>query len=171
MKRILIFGGPGSGKSTLAARLGAKLHLPVFHIDKLFWLPGWVERPKPEVAADIEKVLAMNDAWVIDGNFKKLALESRLRLADTVIILDFGRPTRFYRVLKRNLIHWNKTRPDMQEGCPEKRIPDITFMKYVWRYRNHTLLPIMEIIKGYSGKKIVICTNRKEVDVWLENLT
>jgi adenylate kinase family enzyme len=49
MKRILIIGCGGAGKSTLARQLGDKLGLPVVHLDKLFWHPGWVESSKEEI--------------------------------------------------------------------------------------------------------------------------
>ena len=42
-KRIVIVGCPGAGKSTLAIQLGELLHIPVFHLDQLWWRPGWVE--------------------------------------------------------------------------------------------------------------------------------
>ena len=48
MNRIMIVGQPGSGKSTLAAALGQRTGLPVIHIDKIHWQPGWVERSKAE---------------------------------------------------------------------------------------------------------------------------
>jgi len=48
VKRIMIVGQPGSGKSTLAQALGEKTGLPVIHIDKIHWQPGWVERSKAE---------------------------------------------------------------------------------------------------------------------------
>ena len=41
MERILIIGCGGAGKSTLARRLGEKTGLPVVHLDKLYWRPGW----------------------------------------------------------------------------------------------------------------------------------
>ena len=72
------------------------------------------------MAVDLEKILASNEKWVIDGNYRKVALESRIRLSDLIIILNYGFLTCIWRVLKRNIIYWNKTRPDMQDGCIEK---------------------------------------------------
>jgi len=48
MERIMIIGCGGSGKSTLARQLGEKLSLPVVHLDKLFWKPGWVHISQEE---------------------------------------------------------------------------------------------------------------------------
>lgn len=46
MKKILVLGCPGSGKSTLSRRLGPLLDIPVVHMDRLFWTPGWVSIPR-----------------------------------------------------------------------------------------------------------------------------
>jgi adenylate kinase family enzyme len=48
MQRILVIGSSGTGKSTLARQLASKLALPIIHLDKEYWLPGWVA---PEPAA------------------------------------------------------------------------------------------------------------------------
>ena len=49
MERILVIGCPGAGKSTLSRQLGEKLGLPVIHLDRLFWKPGWVESTREEI--------------------------------------------------------------------------------------------------------------------------
>ena len=45
LKRIAIIGSPGVGKSTFARQLGDITGIEVFHLDRLFWKPGWVETP------------------------------------------------------------------------------------------------------------------------------
>ena len=67
-RRILIIGNSGGGKSTLARQLGAKLGLPVIHLDVLFWKPGWVESGDVEFREAVAAALS-TPAWICDGNF------------------------------------------------------------------------------------------------------
>jgi hypothetical protein len=41
----MITGGAGPGKSSCARHLGQFLDLPVYHMDKEVWLPGWLGVP------------------------------------------------------------------------------------------------------------------------------
>ncbi|EBR8158754.1 adenylate kinase, partial [Salmonella enterica subsp. enterica serovar Newport] len=41
MRRVLIVGCPGAGKSTLAKELANITKLPLIHLDRYYWLPGW----------------------------------------------------------------------------------------------------------------------------------
>ena len=84
--RILVIGPSGAGKSTLARAIGARLDLPVVHLDALFWQPGWVESDDAEFRARIAAV-ADTDAWVIDGNYSR-HLDVRLARAQAAIWLD-----------------------------------------------------------------------------------
>jgi len=47
-RRILVLGCGGAGKSTLAVELGRVAGLPVVHLDRLFWLPGWEHRSRSD---------------------------------------------------------------------------------------------------------------------------
>lgn len=58
------------------------------HLDRIFWKPGWIEAPEAEVRAAMTAA-AENDAWIIDGNFKK-TLPQRLEKADLVIYIDYN---------------------------------------------------------------------------------
>lgn len=85
MKRVLIIGSSGSGKSTLARQLGAKLELPVVHLDRHYWHPGWVYIHY-EWQRTVAK-LVQREEWIIDGNYRS-TLEMRLEAADSVVFLD-----------------------------------------------------------------------------------
>ncbi len=165
MDRILIFGRSGAGKSTLANRLGGRFGLPVFHLDKLFWLPGWVERDKGEMAVDVEKILTDCPRWVIDGNYRKAALESRIRAADLVIVLNYSFPNCVWRVIKRNITHWGKSRPDMQNDCVERF--NFELLKYIWSYPTRTLGPIESVLARFPEKAVKRFRGQGELDRWL----
>ena len=75
--KIQIYGYSGSGKSTLAHDLGAKLGLPVLHMDTVHFLPGWQVREMDEKRRMIEEFMK-NDDWVIDGNYTNLSLHDAL---------------------------------------------------------------------------------------------
>ena len=101
MKRVMIIGQPGSGKSTLARFLGERTGLPVVHIDKIHWKPGWNEREKEEKTALCQAVHA-RDRWIFEGGHSVTWEERRAR-CDTLIWLDFPLWLRVWRVVWRTL--------------------------------------------------------------------
>jgi len=131
-KRIMVLGSSGSGKSTMAVRLSALTGLPVVHLDRLSWNPGWVATPGDVMA---EKIIAAADQplWIIDGNyFGTGTREYRLERANTVVYLDFNRYLCLFRAFKRWIKNYGRTRSDLGEGCPEKM--DAEFIKWIWGY-------------------------------------
>lgn len=132
MQRIMILGNAGSGKSTLARLLGQRLGLPVVHLDKLFWEPGWVE-PDAEQFRERMRAALRGDAWISEGNYARRTFDLRLPRADLVIWLDTPRWTCLRRVIVRSLL--NRPRPDLAEGCREKLDREfLTFLKFVWQF-------------------------------------
>ena len=89
MERIMIIGCGGSGKSTLARQLGEITGLPVVHLDKLFWTPGWVSLSREEFDK-VHREAISQEKWIMDGNFDR-TIPERLARCDTVIYLDFSR--------------------------------------------------------------------------------
>ena len=168
MDKVAILGNSGSGKSTLARNLGEILGIEPTHLDALHWLPGWVENSRENKCKAIAEVLK-RDRWIIDGNYRRVLWEERMRDADTVILLDVNRFKCFYQAFKRSRIYKGKTRPDMGEGCTEKF--DLEFAKWILtggkrRKRN---LEFMEFIKG-KGKNTYIFKNNREINKFLEGL-
>ena len=145
MKRIMILGNPGSGKSTLSDRLGSILNIPVIHLDKLFWQPGWQEM-EPKKWANMQTELVAGDKWIIDGNYFT-TIERRLPHADTIIYLNFSTGLSLRRIFKRIFTNLGKNRPDMGDGCPEKI--DFVFLKFALSF-NKQYKPVLESrIKQY----------------------
>ena len=69
----MIIGSSGAGKSTFARRLGESTGLPVVHLDRLFWNPGWAETPKDEWSEKIKVVLLeVNPKQDWNGEYKLL---------------------------------------------------------------------------------------------------
>lgn len=167
MKKIAIIGSGGSGKSTLARRLGEFLKIEVFHLDALFWKPGWIGTSKDEQKL-IQSELVEHENWIFDGNYSG-TMDIRLNNADTIIFLDMPRTICAYRVMKRRLQYRNKTRPDMGEGCEEKL--DLEFLKWVWEYPKTKKPVIMKKLESLSiEKEIIILTNPSEVERFLNRI-
>jgi adenylate kinase family enzyme len=130
MNRVAVIGCSGSGKSTLSRELGARLNIPVIHLDCVFWQPGWIEPPREEFAANVRKVVA-GEHWILDGNYGNTQ-HIVLPAADTIVWLDLPRRVCMWRVIKRLIMYFGRNRPDLAEGCPEK--VDFEFLEYVWNF-------------------------------------
>ncbi len=131
MLRILILGASGSGKSTLARLLGERLGLPVVHLDRAYWLPGWVAPTREVWRARVADLVAA-DAWVMDGQYSS-SLDLRLARADVVIWLDLPRRIYFPRTVWRLIRYHGRERGDAGDGCRERF--DLGFFRdWVWSY-------------------------------------
>ncbi|MBM6617854.1 DNA topology modulation protein [Bacillus suaedaesalsae] len=167
MGKIALIGSGGSGKSTLARKMGEKLDIQVFHLDRLLWKPNWTLTSKEE-QREIQEKLIHQEKWLIDGNYNS-TLDIRLQAADTIVFLDIPRVICVARVLKRMIQYQNRTRPDMQEGCNEKF--DLKFLKWVWDFPKVKRENILTQLKQLpDDKKIIILKSPKEVQRFLEKL-
>jgi len=152
MRRIAILGCSGGGKSTLARRLGEKLDVPVVHLDRLFWLPGWTEPEEEDFLAKVREVAA-GEAWVMDGGYGA-TLPIRLPRTDTIVVVDQPRLLCLWRVIWRWLTHIGRTRADMGEDCEEK--VDWEFVHFIWTYKTHTWPKHAEAIARYGAQAEVV---------------
>ncbi len=167
MKRIVIFGGSGTGKSTLARNLGEKLGLPVYHLDKFYWKPGWQAVSRPELDAAIHETMA-KDEWIMDGCYSR-TLPERLERCDTVIYMDFNRFACIFGILQRYFTNLGKVRPDMSEGCEERLNWD--FMVYIWTYNDQKRARNYEYLAQAGHAQVVILKNRRQVNKFLESIS
>lgn len=133
--------------------------IPKYHLDQLYWRPGWVETDKPSFTAKVLKIIT-SDAWIIDGNYST-NVEQRMARADTIVMTDIPTWKAIYRVIKRRFQYKGETRPDMTEGCVEKI--DWEFIHYVLMY-NRTRRPgnLRRIERFCQDKRVYVLKNEHD---------
>ncbi|RSN37901.1 DNA topology modulation protein FlaR [Amycolatopsis sp. WAC 01416] len=160
MRRIMVVGCSGAGKSTFSRRLGAALGLPVTHLDRLFWRPGWTRAPEEDFHAAQQEIVS-SDAWVIDGNYGA-SMRLRLPRADAIVFLDFPRRICLRRVLVRCMREHGQD--NQAPGCPERF--DREFYSYVWRrpkdHRERTVRRLAD--QGAHARRIVLTRPREAAE-------
>src|SRR5258708_20902943 len=91
--RIHIIGGAGSGKTTLACQVAARLDIPVYFLDEIYYgsdiyfkNAGQAHRSLDTLLADVTRTPAQS-ACVTDGTYLGWT-EKLLCRADMIILLD-----------------------------------------------------------------------------------
>ena len=165
MNRVMIIGCGGSGKSTLAVRLGESLSLPVYHLDRLYWQPGWEKLPRDEWRA-LQEELCAQPVWILDGNYTS-TMDVRFEPADAIIFLDLPTLSCLVGVIRRRFRFRGRPRPDMAEGCPEKL--DWEFLKWILRYRRDRRPRVLARLRELGeSKRVVILPSRYAIRRYLE---
>ncbi len=168
VQRVLIVGPSGAGKSTLARRLGEVLRLPVVHLDKLYWRPGWVEPPPDEFRSAVRDA-AEGESWVMDGNyFSNGAGEERLAACDTIVFLDFPRRVCLWRVFGRIARSYGRVRSDLGPGCPEKFDPE--FIRWVWGIPKRRPAMVALVDGQRAAKRVFVLRGSRDVDQFVRRL-
>ncbi|MEM8537323.1 MAG: DNA topology modulation protein FlaR [Pseudomonadota bacterium] len=169
MQRVMITGGPGSGKSTLARLMGDATGLPVYHMDHIHWLPGWVARPADEKIQMVHAIIA-RDGWIFEGGHS-VTFAARLARADTFIWLDLPVHLRFARVVWRTIRDHGKTRPDMAPDCAEGFHRETwPFWRYIWRTRHSARAKLDTLAATATHQQVVHLKSPSQVRAFLATL-
>lgn len=161
----MIFGRPGSGKSTFAVGLSKHLNLPLYHLDKYFFISSWVERPYEEFL-QIQRNILNQDQWIIDGNSVR-SLEMRYARADLVIYCDIPRLWCLFRLMKRRFSK-DPTIDDRAPNCPE--ILRFRLISYMWRFHKR-VAPFLKLTHENSCEKTVIhIKNDHDIQQFLKDI-
>ena len=141
MKKVIVIGCPGSGKSVFSAALSQKTGLPLCHLDMLYWNPDRTTVSR-EVFDDRLNSVIESDQWIIDGNYGR-TMEVRMMAADA--------------------------RPDLPWIEPADE-PDEEFTIFVREYSERSRPRVLELLKKYSDRKIIVFHSRRESEEYLTSL-
>lgn len=157
----------GAGKSTFARKLSDILQINVYHLDTMYWEPGWVEAAFEDFKSRQQEVINQQK-WIIEGNYRN-TFEMRVENADTIIYIEKPLTVCLYRVIKRWLTNIGKDRPDRAIGCNEKI--DMVFIKFIcstYFQRKKKMRQQLQNLK--SSKEVFILTTNTEIDSFLQRL-
>ncbi|KHF39913.1 topology modulation protein [Halalkalibacter okhensis] len=170
MNRIMVMGvSAGVGKSTFARKLGRLIKTEVYHLDKLYWKPNWVEASLEEFSAK-QQAIVKQDKWIIDGNYSN-TYDIRMKYCDTIIYIELPLYVCLYRVYKRWLTNIGRTRIDMGVGCNEKL--DAQFIKFIistYYDRKKQMKYRMKEFQQHPTNQVITLKSKKEIQSFLESL-
>jgi adenylate kinase family enzyme len=177
VRRVAVIGCIGAGKSTLARRLGARLGLPVIHLDRLWWddsayrITGADTVAAHTMPADafrqLQRELADGDTWVIDGGYVT-DLDTRLPRADTVVFLDLPRHVCLWRLARRQ----GHRRPDHPDDVREGVTWLLLLARWIYRYPGQKRPVIEQAINEHCapGATVIRLRRRRDVEAFLESV-
>jgi adenylate kinase family enzyme len=171
-ERVAILGCIGAGKSTLARELGTAFGLPVFHLDRYWWVDGtYVIRGRgtirahtlsPEAFRDVQQRIVDRDRWIIDGDSSWL--DVRLPRADTIVLLDLSRWLCVWRVLRRT----GKPRRDYPAQARESWRWTVMLVDWIVRkYPSRRRRIVAAIAEHGSDARVIKLRSRRQVREFL----
>ena len=137
--------------------------IPLYHLDMMYWN---ADKTTVEKSVFLERLSAVlkKDEWIIDGNYGS-TMELRMAACDTVIFLDCPLDVCLDGIKERR----GKSRSDMPWIETEE---DAEFIEFIKNYNEQQKPKVLELLKKYSDKNIIVFKSREEADAFLngENL-
>lgn len=166
MYKIAIIGSPGAGKTTLANKLKLIFGLKAYHLDRHLWKRDW-KTITGESRIDILQKFVREKQWIIEGTYLRSS-ELRLNEADYIIFLDISPFLCLWRLTKRHLEYYGKSRRDIPEGCTDKLNLLRMWKVAVFWFKDRRKLEKM--LDKYPPEKVIRLSSSKKVKDFLTSL-
>jgi adenylate kinase family enzyme len=171
VRRVALLGPAGAGKSWLGRQLADILEVPVVHLDRLYWKPGWVATPDPEWR-EIQLQELERGSWIADGiqegrNDVSLWLDA----ADAIVFMDASPLTSVRRVTRRRLE--SADGPEMPADCKPapfyKAFP--RFLSFIWAYRTSVRPEVLaDLAEREHRQQVAILRTEEDVQRFLASV-
>ena len=128
------------------------------HPSMMYWN---ADKTTVEKSVFLERLSAVleKDEWIIDGNYGA-TMELRMAASDTVIFLDYPLNVCLNGIKER----FGKPRSDMPWIETEE---DSEFIEFIKNYNEQQKPKVLELLKKYGDKNIIILKSREQVDAFL----
>lgn len=156
-RRVLVIGCGGAGKSTFSRALARVTGLPLIHLDRYYWHPGWIPTPEDAWNRRVADLIAL-DSWIMDGNYAN-SLAVRLARCDAVVFFDIPRVTCLWTALRRVVVHQFVRRVDLPDGCPET--VDWQFLRWIWNFPTQSRPRLVEALERVRDDVVVVHIARR----------
>jgi adenylate kinase family enzyme/RimJ/RimL family protein N-acetyltransferase len=164
--KIMIIGRPGSGKSTTAKKLHQFLKIPLYHLDKFFFLANWQARSEAEFLK-IKSNFLHQPEWIIDGNATK-SFELRYQYATHCLYFNFPRYLCYWRIIKR-LFNKDMAIDDRALGC--KETIRWYLVQYTWSFEARVADKLKKLKEKYPQTIFIELKNQKELITFLKGFS
>ncbi len=158
-KKIIVIGCSGGGKSTFSKQLAEITGLPLYNLDRIYWLPDASHLERPEFIKR-QKEIMRGDEWIIDGNYRG-TLKYRMKKCELCYFFDMPPEICIKGVLNRDI-----NREDI--AC--RLEPDEELINDIKTYAEVARPKVLKLFEKYSNVKTVTFKSHKAVDDYLDKL-
>ena len=147
---------------------------PHVELDALHWVyPNWAKPPDAEFAAAVRRALA-GDAWVVEGNYRKVRTVYWSRV-EMLVWLDLPLRVANWRVLRRTLRRLRSSKPLW--GTQRESFGNAVLRHdslWLWNIRVHRrrrrLYTSLAVELEHRGGRALRLRSQRAVDEWLGKL-
>lgn len=158
-KKIIAIGCSGAGKSTFSKQLSEILGLPLYNLDRIYWLPDASHLERHEFIKR-QKEIMKGDTWIIDGNYRK-TIKYRIAKCELVFFFDMPVDVCIDGVLNRDI---------KREDIACELEPNEELINDIKTYPSRCRPKVLKLFDRYPNVEVVTFKSHKEVDSYLENL-
>lgn len=169
MKKVAVFGNAGAGKSTSSEKIAARMHLPLYALDKIQYGPKGIAIPHTDFL-ELHNDIISRDTWVIDGYGCLASTWERLDIADTLVYIDLPLALHFFWVTKRfinGLFHptlgWPSDAPLIKSTYQSYRVIWLCHKKLTPAYRRY-------VTDAAKTKTVYHLHSKKDITHFLDSL-